>query len=379
MDHYDHYGSDSTSECAHCEWWSPSPTDALSHERDVHLYCSECDRSFQNANNIKQHMNSSQHRTSQLACPFCKATCGSATGMAHPLEREACPKSPLGRDKLYQDIRERDPNDVISNEHPGWDGEKTFEVDPKEAWNARLEVYECYLCHQLFGLLGSLRQHLKSPTHQQNLYHWHEPPEFECAVCDWYFDNEEDRQDHEIGDHLYCSECDWFFSRWDDIQQHLRRSRHRQPSVVCPFCSALYGTATGLTHHLERGCCPSAPLDRDELYREIRRRDPNGCISNNNLLEWHGASTTYEATQRAWNPRHGQYECYLCHSLFRSLHGLNQHLSSPQHQQNLYRCPNRSCIGEFTTLAGLINHLESESCSSSRFDACIVAFEGLSL
>ncbi|EEU40700.1 uncharacterized protein NECHADRAFT_32278, partial [Fusarium vanettenii 77-13-4] len=212
----------------------------------------------------------------------------------------------------------------------------------------------------------------------------HDAPEFECEVCDRYFDDDEDRKEHEINNHLYCSDCEREFSNWNNMQQHLRSSRHRprhhrhhddQRGVVCPFCRANYRTASGVTHHLERGCCPRAPLDRDQLYREIRRRDPNGYISNK-FLEWHG-TTTYEATQLAWNPRYRQYECYLCHTLFRHLSSLNQHLESPRHQQNLYHCPNRSCFKEFTTLAGLINHLESESCSFMRFEAVQNGIRGL--
>ncbi|KAG5658575.1 hypothetical protein KAF25_010756 [Fusarium avenaceum] len=148
----------------------------------------------------------------------------------------------------------------------------------------------------------------------------------------------------------------------------VRRSR-------MPFCRKDYQTTTGIIHHLERGCCPKAPLDRNKLYQEIRRRDPDGFISNK-FLEWHGA-VSYEATALAYNPKYGQYECYICHDLFRHLSSLNQHLDSPRHQQNLYHCPNRSCLKEFTTLADLINHLESESCRFMRFEAVQNSIRGL--
>ncbi|KAK1621674.1 hypothetical protein BDP81DRAFT_411867 [Colletotrichum phormii] len=156
-------------------------------------------------------------------------------------------------------------------------------------------------------------------------------------------------------------------------------SVHRAISdIQCPFCRQTSNTATGLIHHLERGACPNAPLDRDKLYQAVRARDPNGVISKK-LLEWHASPTyppgeqhnnpTYTATDRTHNYHIGAYECCLCHRAFSTLNGLNQHLNSPTHQQKLYHCPNHRCGREFTTLAAAINHLESESCGYMRFKA----------
>lgn len=97
-------------------------------------------------------------------------------------------------------------------------------------------------------------------------------------------------------------------------------------NILCPFCNTDFSTATGLTHHLERGACPQAQgLSRDEMYRFIRRKDPDGLISKK-LIGWHG-TPSYEATSRAWNGF--GYECYLCSRNFSTLAGLNQHLNSP--------------------------------------------------
>ncbi|KAK2696614.1 hypothetical protein QWA68_004719 [Fusarium oxysporum] len=183
--------------------------------------------------------------------------------------------------------------------------------------------------------------------------------------------------DHMVNSCFYCCHCDQQFSSWHAISQHLNSRRHQgmsysgvstyQKGVSCPFCKAYYQAASGVVHHLERGCCPNAPMDRDTLYQEVRRRDPNGFVCNK-LLEWHG-TVSYHATSVAFNSRYGQYECYFCGDLFRQLSSLNQHLASPRHQQELYHCPNRNCLKEFTTLAGMVNHLESESCRFLRFGA----------
>ncbi|KAF4483423.1 hypothetical protein FAGAP_11812 [Fusarium agapanthi] len=132
--------------------------------------------------------------------------------------------------------------------------------------------------------------------------------------------------------------------------------------------------ASGVVHHLEVGACPNAPLDRDALYQEVRRRDPNHSICNR-LPVWQ-ETVAYQTTALAFNIRKGKYECYFCGDLFDHLSNLNQHLASPRHQQELYHCPNGECSREFTTLAGMVNHLESESCRFLRFEAVQNGIQG---
>jgi uncharacterized CHY-type Zn-finger protein len=104
-------------------------------------------------------------------------------------------------------------------------------------------------------------------------------------------------------------------------------------------------------------------LDRNSIYAELRRRDPNGVVTNK-LLEWKG-DPSYSASGQTWNGSF--YECYICHNEFQSLQALNQHLSSPRHASKLYHCPHGKCGKQFTALAALFNHLESESCGYCRF------------
>ncbi|KAF5624906.1 hypothetical protein F52700_9281 [Fusarium sp. NRRL 52700] len=129
-----------------------------------------------------------------------------------------------------------------------------------------------------------------------------------------------------------------------------------------------------MIQHLEQGACPSAPLDVDTLYEEVRRRDPYGSICNR-LPEWQG-TVPYRTTALAFNTQYGKYECYFCGDLFRGLWSLNQHLASPRHQQKLYHCPNGECYKEFTTLAGMVDHLESESCQFLPFGAVLNCIQG---
>jgi hypothetical protein len=125
----------------------------------------------------------------------------------------------------------------------------------------------------------------------------------------------------------------------------------------------LFVTASGVSHHLETGSCTHATnLNRDTIHRAIRSRDPNGVITKAQL-EWH---SEIEATDKCWNG-YG-YECYLCHSVYDSLSMLNMHVNSGPHRQSIYHCPNKGCSKEFVSLAGVFNHLESESCGFIRFE-----------
>jgi len=83
-----------------------------------------------------------------------------------------------------------------------------------------------------------------------------------------------------------------------------------------------------MVHHVESSACPRAPnIGRDEIYKIIRAKDPKGVMSKK-LLGWKEESNfQYEATEKSWNG--WAYECYLCHRTFSTLHGINQHLSSP--------------------------------------------------
>ncbi|KAH8681285.1 hypothetical protein BX600DRAFT_17251 [Xylariales sp. PMI_506] len=224
-----------------------------------------------------------------------------------------------------------------------------------------MSLYQCDVCGRSFSS-GHARY-----QHQNATNHWPRVEKYKCrANCGGAFPSTSDRDNHEIKSCHFCSSCDRHCMNDNNIRQHLNSRIHRGAALQCPFCKAGYATATGLCHHLESGSCPrAASLDRDQVYRVVRSKDPTGAISKK-LIGWHG-SPSYQANDRAWNG--DGYECYLCHSEFRSLNGLNQHLSSPFHQQALYHCPNRlQCGKDFKSLAAVMNHLESESCGFTRFD-----------
>lgn len=147
------------------------------------------------------------------------------------------------------------------------------------------------------------------------------------------------------------------------FQQHLNSRTHRGANLSCPFCDRGFTSASGISHHLEANACPSARgLNRETIFTALRQRDRNGLITNN-LLEWHEETWS---TDHAWNGC--GYECYLCCRVFHGMSDLDKHLKSPTHMQDIYHCPNGRCGSQFKSLAGMFNHLESESCGFIKFD-----------
>lgn len=184
--------------------------------------------------------------------------------------------------------------------------------------------------------------------------------------CPETWPTDEQRVQHEHDDHLYCADCDRTFINSNNLRMHMMSRTHTGQGMLCPFCKGGFTTATGLTHHLERGSCPNATnVNRETIYRVLRQRDTGGLLTNK-LLEWHGEKQ-YTVNDRAYNYDRRGWECYFCHRLFNSSQGLQQHLNSPAHQAQLYHCPKSACGKQFTSLAAVINHLESESCGYTRF------------
>ena len=205
------------------------------------------------------------------------------------------------------------------------------------------------------------------PSHAGKLRLKHEQGEHwvECSKCTYIFKDEESLADHEDEAHPqnYCEECQRQFQNLNNLNQHLKSSFHVGKNAKCPWCSQKFTNLTGICLHLESGSCSSG-INREKINKYCRQVDP-GHIFTNKQIGWYNDhdKTPDMATGAAWDG--SRYRCYLCQNGFGTLRALNQHLSSPAHQQKIYHCPR--CRREYVALSGLINHLESESCGAFRF------------
>ena len=73
------------------------------------------------------------------------------------------------------------------------------------------------------------------------------------------------------------------------------------------------------------------------------------------------------ATEDSWNGT--RFECALCHKTYATLARLNQHLHSPAHADEIYKCPTAygGCAQQFGTLSALVQHVEIATCGVSMF------------
>ncbi|EFR04358.1 hypothetical protein MGYG_07366 [Nannizzia gypsea CBS 118893] len=232
------------------------------------------------------------------------------------------------------------------------------------------QTYDCEVCDKEFCTQRAANQHMDALGHWEEEYY-----PYECETCTARYISETAVQRHmKKAEHYkyYCKACEKAFQNQNNLNMHLKSKVHIGNGVKCPFCKTGYTTASGLAHHLERASCPKAPnMNRETILRKVRECDPHGRFTTKQIT-WDDDeedNSHYSATDRAYNGR--SWECYICNSCFKYRSGLNNHLNSPVHKQNVYRCPNRrsKCGKEFVTLAALFNHLESESCAVVRFEA----------
>ncbi|EOD52465.1 putative zinc finger protein [Neofusicoccum parvum UCRNP2] len=189
----------------------------------------------------------------------------------------------------------------------------------------------------------------------------------------------------------YCHTCRLHFYDARNLRTHIsshdnfqvRGRGYNGTNITCHFCKRVFTTASGLSAHLESSGCPSAgSLNRANIHDKVCHRDPNGRITEKQLQQLM-PENIQAVVESQWNPSSAfngnGYECYICHRSFVRPEYLRQHVYSPVHQQPLYHCPNKQglCGGrQFTTLAGLFSHLESETCNYMRFEDVQKAVQG---
>lgn len=228
----------------------------------------------------------------------------------------------------------------------------------QQHWSQSLNHAYCRRCDEHFVNNDKLENHYESNHHF-------------CKSCRKIFDNSDRLTEHyrQSGRHHYCSPCDMHFKDANRLRQHLESTIHRPRNTHCPAgCGSSFTSNTRLVLHLESGACSSG-VNRNAVNRVVRQLDTKHIITDPSRLITGGTSAddevTCHATAASWNG--SAFECYLCHKLYPSLGGLDQHLASPTHQKKLYICPGPGCGTRFVSLGALCQHFESESCGVLKF------------
>ncbi|CZR68985.1 related to zinc finger protein [Phialocephala subalpina] len=150
--------------------------------RSEEFECGECTRTFSSANSLHQHCSSAAGHPYCIPCKRMfmnqnnlnqASGFTTAAGVTSPqihLESGTCPKANIDRHGINRMIQQLDTNHVITKmllTYP--DSSNTTYIATDRSWNGR--AYQCYLCSRQFASLPSLNNHMKSPVHEQNLYH----------------------------------------------------------------------------------------------------------------------------------------------------------------------------------------------------------------
>lgn len=157
------------------------------------------------------------------------------------------------------------------------------------------------------------------------------------------------------------------------LNQHNASPAHKGKSYKCPFCDNMFKTPSSIAMHIESGC---HRINRHQVTAAAHNlgiipqisipRRIEGLSKQPQLVNWFANENSFNGYS---------YECYLCHSTFKTLDRLNQHLNSPTHDESEFRCPH--CGSEFQLISGLVQHIESESCGIARFQHVAKHFESL--
>lgn len=151
----------------------------------MHVYCTDCRRSFQNQNNLRSHLSSKLHQPNTVLCPGygCSRSFTSPARLVLHFESGTCP-SGMTRDELNRLVVRADRNNFITNPARLLGGPSGYEPPPSakiwatgRSWNG--EAYECFLCNATFRTLAGLNQHLQSPRHEERIYRC---PKSDCRI-----------------------------------------------------------------------------------------------------------------------------------------------------------------------------------------------------
>ncbi|KAF9011244.1 hypothetical protein BDQ17DRAFT_873716 [Cyathus striatus] len=318
--------------CQDCSKYFKTSSALCYHYGEVHRCCNRCLVDFEADWELDEH-----RRTSPIhhVCHPCRRDFPTSIGL-----REHLVQSPGHHYCQYCDAHFSKDKDLE-------DHYKTFH-------------YYCDQCKKVFHSEKGLKEHYRqSPAHIQ------------CELCDEGFldKNELDNHYKQSLRHFYCPDCKTHYRSKQNLDAHLKSSIHQPKTVVCPLknCQRAFTTKAALVLHFESGKCGSG-IDRPMIDKMVRQFDRNHIITDPSHMLTNGDSghnPACYATDRSWNGH--AFECYLCHDTFRSLRGLNAHLASPRHQTKMYICPSSTCPIRFSTLSGLIQHIESERCGILKF------------
>jgi hypothetical protein len=273
--------------------------------------------------------------------------------------------------------------------------------------------FKCCDCDISFNDIHALVAHMASRAHRRPLRPKIAP--------------HNKKQSLPVSSSTECTKCERKFSCSQSLQQHYTSLKHNPLSrLECPIgtkCRGSFMSPSALLQHLESGKCSSG-MHRDEVLQivdscalNIIGHSPSASVASSmsdlqaytSAVEsgsWAVMSDTdsewslltpsisygsVEDSLEQWSllgdadPQPGgglslvssttpqTLRCPMCpkkRAEFSTLNSLRQHMESPVHSPKVYKCPSLGqegdVTGRFSTLGGLCQHLESNSCKGGK-------------
>lgn len=340
--------------CRQCDRYFVRPDALEQHRSALHCFhCADCDRNFVRPEALKQHQKSTNH------C-FCRE----------------CDRFFFNSEALGQHLR-----------------------SPIHATQ-----FHCCDCDRDFVNEQALHQHLADKIHKPHKPHT-KPKVSSYRLSKWV-----------------CEECERDFRDENGLEQHRLSVVHKPLSNIRCIgsrrCKKQFTSPSAWLHHLESGACPSK-ITREKLHSAVQSNNINGLLTGGSIQEYaalmgpdmSGTTSTesiiftpitddgfnrFQFPPDTWEPQSGiltpnsessqslsedlplvmRLTCPLCpfgRRPFKSLEAMENHLSSPAHSPKVFHCPlsfagledDRKAfqlMGYFSTLSGLMQHLESGAC-----------------
>ena len=152
----------------------------------------------------------------------------------------------------------------------------------------------------------------------------------------------------------------------------MRSEAHVGRTHLCPCrCGRSFTDRATVIQHLEAGTCSSG-ITRAAVHQAMpsiaHKRFFTTDAATSQETIWPARRV---ATVDSHDAARNLFVCALCNSGFKTLPGLNAHLSSPRHtfagangstSEKRYKCPKTTCDKRFATLSGAVQHAENGTC-----------------
>ncbi|KAK9871359.1 hypothetical protein WA026_011624 [Henosepilachna vigintioctopunctata] len=312
------------------------------------ITCTLCQKQFSDETNLKQHMESSVHKT--------------VPSFGFPIDNNS--------QKQHTNHNTQKQENISSISHVG-----------QEVGSSKQRIITCTLCPKQFSDEASLKQHMGSSAHKT------------VPSSTFGFPIEELGSSKQRK--ITCTLCPKQFSDEASLKQHMESSVHKtvpsstfgfpieelgsskQRKITCTLCPKQFSDEASLKQHMrssahktDPSCAFGFPIGKNP---QKQNTNPNNQDQENisSFCEVQSKPTNI-LNQDSGSIGHKKNKCTICQKEFAAPKDLQQHLDSSIHETKSIRC--NECGSIFLTLKSLEDHLNSPRHQSIECSTCMRIF-----